>query len=383
MSYYLLSTNCLENLTDEKTWNAMSSQAFSAGSKDNAIASKSKVERGLFRSGSLDSLMGLLEIIAKVDSNVEMILKKIQKQIIDLDPQWEMKIETNNGKIPVDKYLREFVWEESKFPRSKTLTELMGIANEKAANADKELKKLSNEYGDTKNSLNTLQRKQEGNFLSKDLFEDIFNKQIPKEIFVYESKLLETLIAVVPKTQIKAWENGYFKINEKWVVPKSTRNLEIQDKDGNQLWIFTMFKQEVPSYCVKAKSELKVTVRPFNYDESQYQNDKKARISLEETLKIQRTKLLKNSEILFNSVYEAMLHLKYIRIHIDSVLRWGLPPKYISGIVKPLPGKEKPLLTTLKNIFAPKGQAEMYGSKDDLGESEDYYPFVWVKINIP
>lgn len=77
------------------------------------------------------------------------------------------------------------------------------------------------------------------------------------------------------------------------------------------------------------------------------------------------------------------MHLKVMRVFIDGVLRFGIPPKFYIGILKPAKGQEKPTLDKLSAAFADKSMMEMYSSKDDGAEAEDFYPFVNVSLTSP
>jgi hypothetical protein len=77
------------------------------------------------------------------------------------------------------------------------------------------------------------------------------------------------------------------------------------------------------------------------------------------------------------------MHLKVMRVFIDGVLRFGIPPKFYIGILKPSKAQEKQALEKLSMVFADKNMMEMYSSKDDGAESEDFYPFVNVPLTSP
>jgi V-type H+-transporting ATPase subunit C len=72
----------------------------------------------------------------------------------------------------------------------------------------------------------------------------------------------------------------------------------------------------------------------------------------------------------------ALMHLKVMRAYIDGVLRFGIPPKFYLGIVKPGRGKEKSVLHTMTEAFIDPSLKEMYGSKEDANDAEDFFPFV-------
>ena len=72
------------------------------------------------------------------------------------------------------------------------------------------------------------------------------------------------------------------------------------------------------------------------------------------------------------------MHLKVIRTYIDGVLRFGIPPRFFMSIVKPHKGAEKKILSLLSENFAEASMKDMYGSKEETNDTEDFYPFVFV-----
>jgi V-type H+-transporting ATPase subunit C len=70
------------------------------------------------------------------------------------------------------------------------------------------------------------------------------------------------------------------------------------------------------------------------------------------------------------------MHLKVMRAYIDGVLRFGIPPNFFIGVVKPAKGKEKSILLQMMEIFADPAMKDMYGTKEDLNDTEDFFPFV-------
>ena len=67
----------------------------------------------------------------------------------------------------------------------------------------------------------------------------------------------------------------------------------------------------------------------------------------------------------FNELFSALVHLKIMRTYIDGVLRYGIPPKFYMGILKPGKGQEKKIMDKMLKIFAEDHLAEMYGQKED------------------
>lgn len=77
------------------------------------------------------------------------------------------------------------------------------------------------------------------------------------------------------------------------------------------------------------------------------------------------------------------MHLKVMRTYIDGVLRFGIPPKFFLSIIKPHKNHEKKILASLSEAFADPTMKEMYGSKEELNDTEDFYPFVLVNLTSP
>lgn len=72
------------------------------------------------------------------------------------------------------------------------------------------------------------------------------------------------------------------------------------------------------------------------------------------------------------------MHLKVMRVYIDGVLRFGIPPKFYMGIVRPNKGKDKTLLSLMSDNFADPTLKDMYGTKEETQDTEDFFPFVLI-----
>ena len=94
--------------------------------------------------------------------------------------------------------MHDFMWEDSKFPRSKTLPELVHLLQDKIVHLDNDIKKQINDYADIKNALATLNKKHEGGLMTKDLTEVFIEKGLSQEMFPV-TRLLTTLVAIVGK----------------------------------------------------------------------------------------------------------------------------------------------------------------------------------------
>jgi len=77
------------------------------------------------------------------------------------------------------------------------------------------------------------------------------------------------------------------------------------------------------------------------------------------------------------------MHLKVMRAYIDGVLRFGIPPKFYLGIIRPTKGQDKKIMAAMMDAFADPSMKDMYGTKEDLNDTEDFFPFVLVQMTSP
>lgn len=72
-----------------------------------------------------------------------------------------------------------------------------------------------------------------------------------------------------------------------------------------------------------------------------------------------------------------------MRTFIDGVLRFGIPPRFYIGIVKPTKGQEKTVLSRLNEKFEDPAMKGMYGTKEDSQDTEDFFSFVSIPLTAP
>lgn len=63
-------------------------------------------------------------------------------------------------------------------------------------------------------------------------------------------------------------------------------------------------------------------------------------------------------------------------------MRYGPNEPMCSFILKPGNGKEKQVIQDLIKMFGDPNEKGLYGTKEELEDAEDFYPFIYVPINI-
>ncbi len=79
----------------------------------------------------------------------------------------------------------------------------------------------------------------------------------------------------------------------------------------------------------------------------------------------------------FSEIYELYIHVKIFRLVIESMMRFG-SDKTVIYWLEPVPGKEKTVQTLLVQIFGDKESDGLYGTKDEIDDGEDFFPFIYV-----
>ena len=85
----------------------------------------------------------------------------------------------------------------------------------------------------------------------------------------------------------------------------------------------------------------------------------------------------------YGDLYIALLHMKGIRVFVESVLRFSLPPNFFSAVIQVDPGREKRLLELLTKRFIREGEnIDLFGSKEESEDGLDFFPFVLIHLTV-
>jgi len=337
-----------------------------------------------FKIGTLDSLVILSDDLGKYDQAFEGITNKIAdnlKSLVHGDiEQWKNNLIVDDK--TVDNYLQAFQWNDMKYRTDKSLREICDIIVQDVNSIDSLMKSRMTKYNLVKSQLTSLQRKQNGNLSVKSLV-DI----VKKEHFVLNSEYLITLIVAVPKNLIKDWYNSYETLTS-MVVPRSSQLIAQDDEYG--LFNVTLFQKVVEDFK-KACRERKFQVREFTFDENKISQEQKdlAAISAEE--KDQWQTALRLCKANFGEIFSCWMHIKALRVYVESILRYGLPPNFQPMIIKPKGKNDRRVREILAQHYAKLGERneEKKSKKSEpideniqmlLGD-KDYYPYVSFDIN--
>uniref|UniRef100_A0A8C9RFI0 V-type proton ATPase subunit C n=1 Tax=Scleropages formosus TaxID=113540 RepID=A0A8C9RFI0_SCLFO len=379
--------------TCQQTWDKLVS-----ATRNNNLSTNNKFNIPDLKVGTLDVLVGLSDELAKLDTFVESVVKKVAQYMADVLEDSRDKVQENllaNG-VDLVTYITRFQWDMAKYPIKQSLKNICEIISKQVTQIDNDLKSRASAYNNLKGNLQNLERKNAGSLLTRSLA-DI----VKKEDFVLDSEYLVTLLVVVPKTNYGDWQKTYETLAE-MVVPRST-NLLFEDQESG-LFSVTLFRKAIDDFKHKAR-ENKFTVRDFQYNEEEMKADKEemTRLSTDKkkqfVLQLYRVNLISISrptdqgplvrwlKVNFSEAFIAWIHIKALRVFVESVLRYGLPVNFQAMLLQPNKKNMKKLREVLNDLYKhldSSAAAIIDATMDIPGlnlSQQEYYPYVYYKID--
>ncbi|KAJ2777800.1 Vacuolar ATP synthase subunit C [Coemansia javaensis] len=278
--------------------------------------------------GTLDTLVQLSDELGKYDAAYEATVGKFVETLGSLTGATGaglaamLRVEERT----VDQYLRGFAWNSAKYRWERPLGEVVGQIAAGMGAIDAQLKTKLAQHSALKNSLATVRRRQTGNLSVRAL-----GGVVGRDDCVAGSEYLQTVFVAVPRTLAREWLNGYERLTD-MVVPRSSRR--IAEDSEYILYSAVVFRRVVDEFATKAR-DMRFVVRDFEYDEAAIERERASAAEIAE----QEAELLDNiTEWLrgsFGDVFEAWIHIKALRVFVESVLRYGIPPDFLPVLVRP------------------------------------------------
>lgn len=373
--------------------------------------------------GTLDSLISLSDELGKTDSMVEAIVRKVEKTGHELSSYTGKKPELTVGGVPAKRYIQQFAWDYAKYPNRRPLKELVSLISGGVSAIDEELKQLGTSFADKMAALADAKRRKGGNLMVVDL-NDVLTTEVMRNIEVHDTEYLKTLFVAVPKGSEEDFTAKYDKLGSDivgyggpdWsgnpkelgtavkygnlvdrhgkrgspVVPGSI-NLVKEDNESTLFTITILKSMYEPGYYegdefipgtkvdfeeafVKACREKRYVVRQFDYDPNQASNTAMALEQLQVEVDGMRTGLTRWCKTHYGEAFVAWMHIKVIRVFVESVLRYGLPVDFTAVLYKAIKGKEEELTQALDKAL---GSGENNDVEDD---GDEYHDFVLLKF---
>ncbi|KAG6800887.1 V-type proton ATPase subunit C isoform X1 [Apis mellifera caucasica] len=420
--------------TCQQTWETMNNLT----SKQHSLSVNYKFHIPDLKVGTLDQLVGLSDDLGKLDTYVEQITRKVATYLGEVLEDQRDKLHenllANNSQTSVDgessspeggpdtppntpvtpshksskehhkqwkesekcepepaaclgdlpSYITRFQWDMAKYPIKQSLRNIADIISKQVGQIDADLKTKSTTYNNLKGSLQNLEKKQTGSLLTRNLAD-----LVKKEHFILDSEYLTTLLVIVPRANFQDWYSGYEKLT-KMVVPRTTQ-LITQDSEYG-LFTVTLFKKVIEEFKLHAR-EKKFIVRDFTYNEEELAAGKNEITKLVTDKKKQFGPLVRWLKVNFSECFCAWIHVKALRVFVESVLRYGLPVNFQAILLHPHRKCARRLRDVLNQHYAhldssATASSAAQGTQDSvdipgLGFGQnDYFPYVYYKINV-
>ncbi|XP_041495302.1 V-type proton ATPase subunit C 2 isoform X1 [Microtus oregoni] len=355
----------------------------------NHVTSKSNLSRNTkfaipdFKVGTLDSLVGLSDELGKLDTFAESLIKRMAQSAVEVMEDSKGKVHENllaNG-VDLTSFVTHFEWDMAKYPAKQPLMNVVDTLAKQLAQIETDLKSRTAAYSVLKTNLENLEKKSTGNLFTRTL-SDI----VSKEDFVLDSEYLTTLLVIVPKSSYAQWQKTYESLSD-MVVPRSTK-LIVEDNEAG-LFTVTLFRKVTEDFKVKAK-ENKFIVREFYYDEKEIKREREEMTRLLSDKKQQYGPLLRWLKVNFSEAFIAWIHIKALRVFVESVLRYGLPVNFQAVLLQPQKkSATKRLREVLNSVFRHLDEVAAASLLDASVEipglqlsNQDYFPYVYFHIDL-
>jgi len=387
--------------------------------------------------GTLDSLLALSDDLNKVGTQIENVVRKVERQYVEIAAEKATPLRINDKAI--EAAFAKFQWDFSQYQcQGKPLSELVSQVQAVAGKTEEELKSIATAYTEKNQALAAAKRRKVINLSTSD-FEDFLAPEKIAEVDVYNSETLLTVAVVVPRSLENEFLNTYATLGENiavinnpdWtdstaigqaderfgeafakkraskkgspVVPKSVSKKPLAEEAESVMYAITILRGHYQAggfvddvftpgvfidYLDQVKAafrEKRFLVRELSYDSSRYGGIDAAIETGKEDLKQSKQTAVRWCKAHFGEVYTAWLHLKVIQAFVESVLRYGLPVDFVAFFAQPEPRAEKELKAQLTRTvlnLRPELRPKRVAGEDEEEEAEavDSSPFVFLRL---
>ena len=330
---------------------------------------------------NLDTLFKINDDLMRDEQEIETFLKSLEKQLLDLTSN-PIQIKFRGALLDPKKAITEFQWDEGKYPnRSKTIADIMHKINEKYTETRKTIKAKTDDYNNSLNELKLRKKGQSGALtLMKQDYRDLVSKSKNE---MKTTDYLCTMLCFVPSGSEKYFLEHYMKLADGYVVPYSALRIDRGEDEKMQLYRVIVMKHVKDDFRNQCQGQLRVSCREYDEEElNKKPLEEKEIEKLDNESNQKKHDLERHAESGYSEVFYALLHLKYLRLYVESCLKYT-SGDYYSVMVYVPKDKEPRLVSTMIKTFNDTKEQGWYGTKEELKESEDFYPFILIKISVP
>lgn len=344
--------------------------------------------------GTMDILVSISDQLQKLDPFIENVIRKLAQYIVDIirnnNPKEAASSQLPEGvhdalyvgigtaRFTVAEYLKKFQWDVARYPLKQPLPVIVDSISKLVTQIETDYKQKASTYNGVCQNIQAFEKKVSGNLLVRSLA-----SLVKPEHIIPDSEYLQTLLVVVPRNSIKEWQSSYERFNQ-YVVPRSSDT--IAEDPEFYLVTVTVMKKIVDEFKQKAR-ESKFVVRDFEFDPKGADKENKDKDSLLTQRSKQQGPLLIWLKANYNLAFTAWIHVKALRVFVESVLRYGIPVNFASFVMVHKPKTDRRvhdyLCTTFGHADDRYLEAEAVELPAGLGFTQaDYRPYVFFPVNL-
>eukprot|EP00186_Timspurckia_oligopyrenoides_P002219 CAMPEP_0182447858 /NCGR_PEP_ID=MMETSP1172-20130603/20960_1 /TAXON_ID=708627 /ORGANISM="Timspurckia oligopyrenoides, Strain CCMP3278" /LENGTH=375 /DNA_ID=CAMNT_0024644473 /DNA_START=90 /DNA_END=1217 /DNA_ORIENTATION=+ len=330
-----------------------------------------KVHFPSFRVGTLDSLLSISDRLSKDSKTLEASSDRLLRQYRELTGN-ESIVPLVEGQEPV-KFVVNFEWDEARFASTESIPTLVNGLMEQVVRLEEDLKLRAVEYQTTKQAKQTIERKSQGTLMARSL------AGLVKEEHVIETEHMTTVFVVTSTTASEEFESCYESLHP-LVVPRSCK-VVASDSDA-KLYAIVVMKKGAEGFK-SACREKRYTVREYVYDPVGQAVESEELKRLAKDADSQASAFCSWTETAFAEVFMVTVHVKVLRMFVESVLRYGLPVDFEMAVIQPGARMESKLRETLNGMFMHLGGNWASNAIGDeqmipgIHQEKEFYPYVY------
>ncbi|KAK6457335.1 vacuolar ATP synthase subunit C (V-ATPase C subunit) [Scheffersomyces xylosifermentans] len=338
-----------------------------------------KIKLPDFQSGTLDSLVQESDELVKLDQQLSSSVAKVI-DILATVTESDSSSRIVNSK-PATDFIQNFTWNTTKYRLDKPINQLVKLISDEALALDNDVRVSYQSYQTAKSNFLAADRKKNGDLSIKSLHEIVRPEQ-----FVLDSEHLTTILIAVPKSLTSDFDNSYETLTQ-FVIPRSATVIATDSEFS--LYTVTLFKKYQSEFIAAAREHKWHPRNDFVYSEETLNNLRKEFDLTKATESKAKNDLIRLAKTAYSDIFASWLHIKAVRVYVESVLRYGLPPQFDYYFIKFEGANAKNLSKAKKELIDKFGflGGDGFSSTSNLHEyaslvDTEYEPFVLYEIDV-
>jgi len=302
--------------------------------------------------------------------------------------------------VPAATYVRSFRWDEAKFTSSDTLDSVRASLIESSSRLEAGLKVRLTDYTAAKQAVTAVARRTGGNLLSRSLAGIVTREHV----MAPDSEHLTTVFVVVPRFSTDEFLGEYENLcvpppasadapavepsKFMGVVPRSA--IPVVTDGDHAMYAVTLFRAGVEAFKMGCRDR-RYTVREYEFTPTAADDaaEEASRVEAEATSSAAAFGAWTSTA--YAEAFMVALHLKVLRVYVESVLRYGLPVDFDVTAVFPAGSKGvSRVRKQLGEMYAHLAGGRGGGGGDAEGvmvpgimPDKEFFPYVSVDVVMP